>query len=132
MHYCVSCQRCLKNVLVIDCSVCLLLLRIIKRRKKLELLLNSIKSTPCIASNRVNFESVLGQIDRAFEEVIRDCYLDFQAITEALLNREQAINLANIYKNKLPRHCNLMKELLGFDQKNQSSKKYTSKRMSML
>lgn len=88
-----------------------------QKQNGLKLFLQRIESNPSVTLEGDDFEFVLVEINKAFENAMQSCYIDFESITEPLLTREQILHLLQIYKNKLPNHYNLMKQLLGFHQK---------------
>jgi hypothetical protein len=63
------------------------------------------------------YKYVLNKIDTVFKNEIRSCYDSFQSVTQPLLSKEQVNALVLMYKNELPHHYALMKEMFGFDLK---------------
>ena len=63
------------------------------------------------------YKYVLDKIDDVFKLEIRSCYNSFKSVTQPLLSTEQVNSLVLVYKSKLPHHYALMKEMFGFDLK---------------
>jgi hypothetical protein len=63
------------------------------------------------------YKYVLDKIDKVFEHEIRSCYNSFQSVTQPLLSKQQVNSLVLLYKTELPHHYSLMKEMFGFDLK---------------
>ena len=68
------------------------------------------------------FKIVLNKIDIMFENKIRQCYKDFQSITEPILSQSEVLSLVKLHKFHLPDYYNTMKHLFGYHSKENLAK----------
>ena len=69
-----------------------------------------------------SFKKVMHQVDSVFQSQMKKCYMSFNAITEPILSRRQIMTLVSIYKNQLPNHYKIMKGVLGFHLKENTTR----------
>lgn len=70
-----------------------------------------------------NCISIVEKVDDVFKNAFHQCYSQFCAITESIVDSDQIDSLVHIYKSKAAEHYEMMKILLGFDKKENLSKR---------
>ena len=69
-----------------------------------------------------SFRDAMREVDDAFKKEMKSCYESCNSITEPMLSRMQIMRLVSTHKKTLPNHYKLMKEVLGFHLKENTTR----------
>ena len=87
------------------------------KQSQMKKMISSVEHVQPVLLYNGSFKEVMNEVDDTFKAQMKTCYTTFNSITEPILSRRQIMTLVAIYKNRLPHHYKLMKEVLGFHLK---------------